>query len=387
MAALPLFVCVRTDGKGVDHEFIVRRQKVADALAWLKEHNPFYAAIHIDPQALDALPADGNVDQHVRRILVADDDAEDEGVVVAAAVAASQRDGTAPMDVVPPTTGPDAMDDVGGGWGDSDEDDDDVPQPDPDDDPGVDYDAEDMHEAFDDAMDILAAVGAAAPDDASDDDNPQDLFGRHAADDGMADDDPDMLGDDKGLSTFIPGVVLQGDGQTDDDLLVHGFRVADALHHDVDVPDIYGADDDAVMADGVAAAAAPPGSPNADAAPPASAPLPRVAAPKTGGVLSDLSTPDLAARCFPHLFPYGTGDFTTTQGLRRADKKSKHPLASVSPAEQVEHLMRYEDGRFIRDERFVFWWLNWHRKNESVSKGQLSYKAGLKVRYVPAPTP
>ena len=49
--------------------------------------------------------------------------------------------------------------------------------------------------------------------------------------------------------------------------------------------------------------------------------------------------------------------------------------------------MRYEDGRFIRDERFVFWWLNWHRKNESVSKGQLSYKAGLKVRYVPAPTP
>ena len=37
----------------------VRRQKVLEAITWLKDDNPFYADIQIDYEALHRLPIDG----------------------------------------------------------------------------------------------------------------------------------------------------------------------------------------------------------------------------------------------------------------------------------------------------------------------------------------
>ena len=43
-------------------DFRVRRARVLGALQWLKANNPYYADIEIDPEALNALPEDGNAE-------------------------------------------------------------------------------------------------------------------------------------------------------------------------------------------------------------------------------------------------------------------------------------------------------------------------------------
>ncbi|KAK3907153.1 ATP-dependent DNA helicase [Frankliniella fusca] len=49
-------------------DFVVRKQKVLNALIWLKQNNPYYSDITIDYQNLDTLPVDGNVFDKVNKM-------------------------------------------------------------------------------------------------------------------------------------------------------------------------------------------------------------------------------------------------------------------------------------------------------------------------------
>ncbi|KAK3910184.1 Halomucin [Frankliniella fusca] len=61
-------VVVRLNDKVLLKDFVVRKQKVLDALLWLKNHNPHYSDICVDQVSLDKLPIDGNVYDHLRTI-------------------------------------------------------------------------------------------------------------------------------------------------------------------------------------------------------------------------------------------------------------------------------------------------------------------------------
>jgi hypothetical protein len=77
-----------------------------------------------------------------------------------------------------------------------------------------------------------------------------------------------------------------------------------------------------------------------------------VAWPIQGELLSDYNTPFLQSRCFPHLFPYGTGDATNPDRLE-----------AVSLTDMTHHLLWYsferEDGSFYypfaSDQRWQYW--------------------------------
>ncbi|KAK3931635.1 ATP-dependent DNA helicase [Frankliniella fusca] len=49
-------------------DFVVRKQKVLNALIWLKNNNPQYSDIHIDTLSLDELPTDSNVYEQLKSI-------------------------------------------------------------------------------------------------------------------------------------------------------------------------------------------------------------------------------------------------------------------------------------------------------------------------------
>ena len=44
----------------------VRREKVLEAITWLKHNNPYYADIEIDQEALQQLPVHGEVGVYIR---------------------------------------------------------------------------------------------------------------------------------------------------------------------------------------------------------------------------------------------------------------------------------------------------------------------------------
>ena len=52
--------------------YIVRRQKVVEALCWLIEHNPCYRDVRLDPNAIAQLPLDGIPDEVYEQIMFSD---------------------------------------------------------------------------------------------------------------------------------------------------------------------------------------------------------------------------------------------------------------------------------------------------------------------------
>ena len=56
---LPILVLRRTGANDSYSNFMVRRQKVLDALLWLQRNNPFYKSIVIDHNILQQLPENG----------------------------------------------------------------------------------------------------------------------------------------------------------------------------------------------------------------------------------------------------------------------------------------------------------------------------------------
>ena len=56
---LPILTVVRQGAANTHHSFRVRRDKVLNALQWLKQHNRFYQDIEIDLDSIQNLPVDG----------------------------------------------------------------------------------------------------------------------------------------------------------------------------------------------------------------------------------------------------------------------------------------------------------------------------------------
>ena len=59
VAQLPHLVIRKHGADNTHRDCTVRRQKVLEAITWLKDNNPFYADIQIDYEALNRLPIDG----------------------------------------------------------------------------------------------------------------------------------------------------------------------------------------------------------------------------------------------------------------------------------------------------------------------------------------
>ncbi|XP_034245752.1 uncharacterized protein LOC117647887 [Thrips palmi] len=75
--------------------------------------------------------------------------------------------------------------------------------------------------------------------------------------------------------------------------------------------------------------------------------------------LSEFDSPGYFAMAFPHLFPYGKGDFT----MPRAKK--------ISFSDYVKHLMLYHDGRFAQDERFRYFLMNSQMRWQALNAGNI----------------
>ena len=80
--------------------------------------------------------------------------------------------------------------------------------------------------------------------------------------------------------------------------------------------------------------------------------------------IDEFRTEDYIAMAFPLLFPYGTCDYRDNS-LRRA---------AVTGIEYFRHLLRYKDGRFGRDPRFLQFMLN------SRSRWQMLKSANLFIQ-------
>ena len=59
VAQLPYLIIRKHGADNTHRDCTVRRQKVLEAITWLKDNNPFYADIQIDYEALNRLPIDG----------------------------------------------------------------------------------------------------------------------------------------------------------------------------------------------------------------------------------------------------------------------------------------------------------------------------------------
>ncbi|KAK3911530.1 LexA repressor [Frankliniella fusca] len=85
--------------------------------------------------------------------------------------------------------------------------------------------------------------------------------------------------------------------------------------------------------------------------------------PTIGSVpLNEFSSPGYFSMAFPHLFPYGTCDFSMPR-----DKK-------VSFQDYIHHLMFYKDQRFCKDERFRYFIMNTEMRWESLNIGNVYVK-------------
>ena len=58
---LPIIVVRRQGGEGIHKDLLVRRQRVFDALNWLKANNPFCSDISINTDNLNSLPDNGSL--------------------------------------------------------------------------------------------------------------------------------------------------------------------------------------------------------------------------------------------------------------------------------------------------------------------------------------
>ncbi|KAK3911389.1 ATP phosphoribosyltransferase [Frankliniella fusca] len=71
--------------------------------------------------------------------------------------------------------------------------------------------------------------------------------------------------------------------------------------------------------------------------------------------LNEFKSPGYISMAFPHLFCYGTADFSMPKTQK------------ISLNEYIRHLMLYKDGRFAKDERFRYFIMNsemrWHSLN------------------------
>jgi hypothetical protein len=102
---------------------------------------------------------------------------------------------------------------------------------------------------------------------------------------------------------------------------------------------------------------------------------PRVPYPTTGKQpMSDLSTPCILGKCFPHLFPTGRGDPSFVFGMKREERAALPKHHCVPMDEWIRHLMRYQDRRFAEDSRFVFWWLNYYLKSKTLDAADWTLK-------------
>ncbi|KAK3912381.1 ATP-dependent DNA helicase [Frankliniella fusca] len=82
--------------------------------------------------------------------------------------------------------------------------------------------------------------------------------------------------------------------------------------------------------------------------------------PSIGKVpLNEFSSPGYMSMAFPHLFCYGTCDFSMP-------KKKK-----VSLTDYVRHLMQYKDQRFAKDERFRYFIMNSEMRWQSLNIGNV----------------
>ena len=59
---IPILLIRRHGANSSHSDFTVRRQKILDALVWLKHNNPFYSDIEIDVEAVSELPINGTPD-------------------------------------------------------------------------------------------------------------------------------------------------------------------------------------------------------------------------------------------------------------------------------------------------------------------------------------
>ncbi len=82
--------------------------------------------------------------------------------------------------------------------------------------------------------------------------------------------------------------------------------------------------------------------------------------PEIGSMpLNEFSSPGYLSMAFPHLFPFGTCDYSMPR-----DKK-------VSLKEYIHHLMLYKDQRFAKDERFRYFIMNTEMRWESLNIGNV----------------
>lgn len=85
--------------------------------------------------------------------------------------------------------------------------------------------------------------------------------------------------------------------------------------------------------------------------------------PSIGAVpINEFSNPGYITMAFPHLFPYGTADYSNRQSN------------SVHLSKYIKHLMLYKDGRFAKDPRFRFFLLNSQMRWQALNLGNVFVK-------------
>ncbi|KAE8740614.1 hypothetical protein FOCC_FOCC013872 [Frankliniella occidentalis] len=78
--------------------------------------------------------------------------------------------------------------------------------------------------------------------------------------------------------------------------------------------------------------------------------------------INEFSSPGYITMSFPHLFPYGTCDYSNRSGN------------IISLEKYVQHLMLYKDGRFATDPRFRFFMLNSMMRWQALRLGNIFVK-------------
>ena len=100
-----------------------------------------------------------------------------------------------------------------------------------------------------------------------------------------------------------------------------------------------------------------------------------IVAPSLRGPINDLDPiPSFFALSYPTLFPSGIGDFTSM----------KHIPKSIGYSSWVNHLMKYEDGRFQCHSHFCFSVWNSQMKKKSVTVGGVYLKNSVDMDHPPS---
>ena len=75
--------------------------------------------------------------------------------------------------------------------------------------------------------------------------------------------------------------------------------------------------------------------------------------------INEFTTPGYITMAFPHLFPYGTGDFSMPRQTK------------VTIKDYIKHVILYHDGRFSKDERFRYFIMNTEMRWTSLNTGSI----------------